>query len=63
MAIVNAAVLTTDTTLLTVPAGKKYALTTLLVCNTGQDDGTGRQDFTITDTWEGTHSSGSGSIE
>lgn len=35
--------------------------------NTGsefiQDDGTGRQDFTITDTWVGTHSSGDESIE
>ena len=47
MAIVNAAVLTTDTTLLTVPAGKKYALTTLLVCNTGQDDGTGSNDTKV----------------
>lgn len=44
MAIVNAAVLATDVTLLTVPAGKKYALTTLLVCNTAADDGTGSND-------------------
>jgi hypothetical protein len=44
MAIENAAVLTTDTTILTVPAGKKYAITTLLVCNTGTDDGTGVND-------------------
>ena len=44
MAIVNADVSTADTTLLTVPASKKYALTTLLVCNTGTDDGTGGND-------------------
>lgn len=44
MAIVNAAVATTDTTLLTVPAEKKYALTTLLVCNKATDDGTGSND-------------------
>lgn len=47
MAIENAAVLTTDTTILTVPAGKKYAITTLLVCNTGTDDGTGTNDTTF----------------
>ena len=44
MAILNAAVQTTDTTILTVPAGKKYAITTLLVCNVGIDDGTGTND-------------------
>jgi len=44
MAIENAAVLTTDTTILTVPASKKYAITTLLVCNTANDDGTGTND-------------------
>ena len=44
MAIVNADVSTADTTLLTVPASKKYALTTLLVYNTGTDDGTGGND-------------------
>ena len=44
MAIENAEVLTTDTTILTVPASKKYAITTLLVCNTGTDDGTGTND-------------------
>lgn len=47
MAIVNAAILTTDTTLLTVPSGKKFALTTLLVCNTGLDDGTGGNDTKV----------------
>lgn len=46
MAIVNAAVATTDTIILTVPAGKKYALTTLLICNTAADDGTGTNDTT-----------------
>lgn len=44
MAILNAAIQTTDTTILTVPAGKKYAITTLLVCNTATDDGTGSND-------------------
>lgn len=44
MAVANAAVQTTDTTILTVPAGKKYAITTLLVCNVGTDDGTGSND-------------------
>ena len=33
MAINNALILDTDTTILSVPAGKKYAITTLLVCN------------------------------
>ncbi len=41
MAIVNASILTTDTTILTVPSGKKYELTTLLICNTGVNDGSG----------------------
>jgi hypothetical protein len=41
MAILNAAIQTTDTTILTVPAGLKYAITTLLVCNIATDDGTG----------------------
>lgn len=44
MAILNAAIATTDTTILTVPTGKKYAITTLLVCNTATDDGTGTND-------------------
>lgn len=44
MAILNAAIQTTDTTILTVPAGKKYAITTLLICNIGTDDGTGSND-------------------
>lgn len=33
MAINSALILETDTTILTVPVGKKYAITTLLVCN------------------------------
>jgi hypothetical protein len=44
MAILNAAIQTTDTTILTVPAGKKYAITTILVCNIATDDGTGTND-------------------
>lgn len=34
MAIENALILSTDTTLLTVPAGKRYAITTIMICNT-----------------------------
>ena len=33
MAINSVLILDTDTTVLSVPAGKKYAITTLLVCN------------------------------
>jgi hypothetical protein len=33
MAIISALILETDTTILTVPSEKKYAVTTLLVCN------------------------------
>jgi hypothetical protein len=47
MAIVNATIATTDTTLLTVPAGKKYALTTLLICNNGVNDGSGVNDTQV----------------
>jgi hypothetical protein len=47
MAVVNSAIATTDTTLITVPAEKKYALTTLLVCNTGADDGAGTNDTSV----------------
>ena len=47
MAIVNANVLTTDTTLVTVPAEKKYALTTLILCNHGVNDGTGTNDTSV----------------
>lgn len=45
MAIVNAAIASIDTTVLTVPAGKQYAITTIMVCNTwtpnplDEDDG------------------------
>ena len=38
MAIANTQVQLTDTTLLTVPAGKTYAITTLIVCNTATYD-------------------------
>jgi len=34
MAIANALITNTDTTLLTVPSGKRYAITTIMVCNT-----------------------------
>jgi hypothetical protein len=34
MAILNAAIASIDTTLLIVPAGKRYAVTTIMVCNT-----------------------------
>lgn len=44
MAIANIAVATTDSTILTVPSSKSYAITTILVCNTGTDDGTGIND-------------------
>lgn len=33
MAIENASIGTTDTILLTVPSGKRYAITTIMVCN------------------------------
>jgi len=41
MAIVNTTIGATDTTILTVPAGKKFAVTTILVCNTSTNDGSG----------------------
>jgi hypothetical protein len=34
MALEQARIKSTDTTVLTVPAGKRYAITTILVCNT-----------------------------
>ena len=47
MAIVNAQIASTDTTLITVPAAKKYAITTVLVCNNQFDDGSGANDTTF----------------
>jgi hypothetical protein len=47
MSIANIAISQTDSVILTVPAGKKYAITTILVCNTGTDDGTGANDSTF----------------
>ena len=47
MALANADILTTDTTILTVPSGKKYALTTLLICNNGINDGSGSNDTKV----------------
>lgn len=47
MAITNGKINLTDTTLLTVPAGKRYAVTTLLVCNTQPEDTGGANDTTF----------------
>jgi len=44
MAITNSTIATTDTNLLTVPSSKSYAITTIIVCNTAADDGTGVND-------------------
>ena len=44
MAIVNGQIATTDTTLLTVPATKRYAITTMLFCNTASVDTGGSND-------------------
>tara|TARA_B100000902_G_scaffold354362_1_gene366450 strand:+ start:1304 stop:1636 length:333 start_codon:yes stop_codon:yes gene_type:complete len=44
MAIANTQVQLTDTTLLTVPAGKTFAITTLIVCNTATYDVSGSND-------------------
>lgn len=44
MAIQNANIQTVDTEILLVPGGKKYAITTILVCNNAADDGTGTND-------------------
>lgn len=44
MAIENTQIQLTDTTLLTVPAGKSYAITTLIVCNTANYDISGNND-------------------
>lgn len=47
MAIANTLIGTTNTTILTVPAGKQYAITTLLVCNNGNYDSGGANDSTF----------------
>jgi len=44
MAIANSLIGTTNTTLLTVPTGKQYAITTLMVCNNGNYDSGGSND-------------------
>ena len=44
MAIVNKKINLADTTLLTVPAGKRYAITTIMVCNTQPEDTGGGND-------------------
>jgi len=47
MAIANVRIGTTNTTLLTVPAGKQYAITTLMVCNVANYDSGGTNDCTF----------------
>lgn len=44
MAIANGTIALTDTELLTVPAGKQYAITALIVCNTANFDSSGNND-------------------
>jgi hypothetical protein len=44
MAITNGKINLTDTTLLTVPNGKRYAVTTIMVCNTQPEDTGGAND-------------------
>ena len=45
MAIVNKKIVLTDTVLLTVPNGSRYAITTLLLCNTASADTGGGNDI------------------
>ena len=47
MAIANTLVGNTNTTILTVPTGKRYAITTLMVCNTDNYDSGGANDTTF----------------
>lgn len=47
MAIANARIGTTNTTLLTVPTGKQYAITTLMICNVANYDSGGSNDCTF----------------
>lgn len=47
MAIANVKITENDSSILLVPAGKSFAITTILVCNTGDDDGTGANDTTF----------------
>jgi len=47
MAITNKQIALTDTTVLTVPTGKRYAITTLMVCNTQPADTGGGNDSTF----------------
>ena len=44
MAIVNKKIGLTDTVLLSVPAGSRFAVTTILVCNTASADTGGSND-------------------
>jgi len=47
MAITNKKITSSDTTLLTVPAGKRYAITTIMVCNSQPADTGGGNDATF----------------
>ena len=47
MAIVNGKINQTDTVLLTVPSGLRYAITTILICNTASADTGGNNDTTF----------------
>lgn len=47
MAITNGKINLSDTTLLTVPSGKRYAITTIMVCNTQPEDTGGGNDTTF----------------
>lgn len=47
MAIANVKITENEESILLVPAGKSFAITTILVCNTGFDDGTGANDTTF----------------
>ena len=47
MAIVNKKIGLTDTTILTVPNGSRYAITTLLLCNTASADTGGGNDTSV----------------
>ena len=44
MALANSLIGSTNTNLVVVPAGKQYAILTLMVCNTAAEDPTGSND-------------------
>ena len=47
MAIVNKKIALTDTVVLAVPSGSRYAITTVMVCNTASADTGGNNDSTF----------------